>query len=325
MNKTRIIVLLTLILQILPCSVVNGGGFTEKRFKYVCVIFEKGVDRIAFKGKMDTERFQILFKDHGLANYSKNVIPKDATVFGVFAISDSNEILIMPLYKWAKRRSDYCACQIKPKGKDSIYSFMTYASQNLFLKTLKSRLDLKYNRVEEFDWDPNSANSIYVSIGRCQRDDLLLFLQINKLHFATKERILVNVKFVNIGNKCVFVPAILPSRSSANPPEIRIRNNKGEFAKDRDEAIIPKGILNDKETVLHPGKAIVIIEADLTNMPSFIHSELTREGLGTTREIESLGLWLSQGDYSISASFGPSPICQTKTEELMFNIKADEH
>ena len=60
-------------------------------------------------------------------------------------------------------------------------------------------------------------------------------------------------------------------------------------------------------------------------MPSFIHNELTREGLGTTREIDSLGLWLSQGDYSISASFGPLPICQTRTEELMFSIKDDEH
>ncbi len=99
MNKTRTIVLLTLLLLILSCSIVSGSGFTEKRFKYVCVIFEKGVDRIAFKGGMDTEKFQMLFKDHGLANYSKDVIPKDAIVFGVFAISDGNEILIMPLYK----------------------------------------------------------------------------------------------------------------------------------------------------------------------------------------------------------------------------------
>lgn len=323
MNKTRTIVLPTLLLLI-HCSIVCGSGFTEKQFKYVCVVFENGADRVYFKGEMDTERFQILFKDHGLANYSKNVIPKDAIVFGVFAISDGNEILIMPLYKWAKRRSAYCACQIKPKGKDSIYSFMTQASQNVFLKTLKSRLDLKYNKVEEFDWDPNSASSIYVSIGRCQRDDLLLLLQINKLHFATREPILIKVKFVNTGDKCIFVPAILPSRSSANPPALRIRNIKGEMAIDRDEAIIPEGILNNKKTVLHPGKAILIIEADLTNTPSFIHNELAREGWGQTREIDSLGLWLSQGDYSISASFGPLSICQTRTEELMFSIKDEE-
>jgi hypothetical protein len=274
---------------------------------------------------MDTERFQILFKDHGFANYRKNVIPKDANVFGVFAISDGNEIFIMPLYEWTRRRSTYCGCQIKPMGEDSIYCFMSKVNQTIFLKTLKSRLDLKYNRVEEFDWDPNSTNSIYVSTGRCQRDDLLLLLQINKLHFSAKDPILVKVKFVNTGDKCIFVPAILPSRSSTSPPTIQIRNGKGEMATNRDKAIIPKGILNDKKTVLHPGKAILIIEADLTNMTSFIHSELTREGWVKTEEIDSLGLWLSQGDYFISSSFGPLPICQTGTEELMFSIKDDEH
>ena len=325
MTKTRIIILLTLLLLILSCSIVSGSGFTEKQFKYVCVVFEKGVDKVAFNGGMDTEKFQILFKDHGLANYRKNVIPKDAIVFGVFAISNGNKILIMPLYKWTKRRSAYCACQIKPTGKDSIYCFMSKGNQTVFLKTLKSRLDLKYNRVEEFDWDPNSTNSIYVSTGRCQRDDLLLLLQINKLHFATREPILVKVKFVNTGDKFIFVPAILPDRSSTSPPVLRIRNNKGELATNQDKAIIPKGILNDKKTVLHPRKSILIIEADLTKMHSFIHSELTREGWGKTREIDSLGLWLSQGDYSISSSFGPLPICQTRTEELMFSIKADEH
>lgn len=325
MITTRTIIHQILLLLILSCSIVSGTEFTKKQFKYVCVVFEKGVDKVAFKGGMDTERFQILFKDHGLANYSKNVIPKDAIVFGVFAISDGNEMLIMPLYEWTKRRSTYCACQIKPMGTNSLYCFMSKVNQTVFLKTLKSQLDLKYNMVEEFDWDPNSASSIYVSIGRCQRDDLLLLLQINKLHFAAGEPILVKVKFVNTGDKCIFVPAILPNSSFTSPPALRIRNNKGEFAKDRDEAIIPKGILNDKKTVLHPGQSILIIEADLTNMPSFIHSELTREGLVTTREIDSLGLWLSQGDYSISASFGPLSICQTRTEELMFSIKADEH
>lgn len=325
MTKTQTTVLLILLLLILSCSIVSGSGLTEKQFKYVCVVFEKGVDRVAFKGGMDTERFQILFKDHGLANYRKNIIPKDAVVFGVFAISDGNEILIMPLYEWTKRRSTYCACQIKPMGKDSIYGFMSKGNQTVFLKTLKSQLDLKYNRVGEFDWDPNSTSSIYVSIGRCQRDDLLLLLQINKLHFAAKEPILVKVKFVNTGDKCIFVPAILPDRSSVNPPAIQIRNSKGEMAAIRDKAIIPKGILNDKKTVLHPGQAILIVEADLTNIPGFIHSELTREGYCKTEEIDSLGLWLSQGDYSISASFGPLPICQTRTEELMFSIKDDEH
>jgi len=324
MDKKRIFVILPVTLLMLCVSVVSGIGATEKQFKYVCVVFEKTGDKVTFKGSMDAERFQILFKDCCLANYRKFEIPKDAVVFGVFAITDGDEILVMPLYVWTKRRATFCACRLQPIGKDSLYGFQVKGNKTVFLKILKNQLNVKYNLIEEFDWDPNSVDSKYVSIGRCQRDDLQLLLHIDKLRFTVGEPIHVKVKFVNKGSKCILVPGILPFRSSANPPAIKIRNSDGEMASIQDKRGIPKEILNDSKIVLHPGRAIIILEADLTNIPGFIHSELTPEGWRKTKGVDSLELWLRQGDYTISVSFAPLPICYAKTDELIFRIKDNE-
>lgn len=322
MYRKLTLLFLFLLLSMLCVSVVNGIGATENQFKYVCVVFDQDGDKVAFKGSVDEERFQILFKDCCLANYERVKIPKDAVIFGVFAITNGGEILIMPLYTWRQGKYDYCACRVGPSRKSLSFGFKVRGDKSVFLKTIEKVISRRYNLVKEVTWDLNSLGSQCVSIGRCQRDNLLLLLQINKLLFAKGEPILVKVKFVNTGDKCILVPAMLPFRSSANPPAIEIRNSSGQMASSISG--IPKNILNGSKIVLHPGKEIVVFSADLTNLSGFIHSELTPDGWGKTEEVDSLCLWLRQGVYTISASFAPMPVCSTRTEELVFRIEEDE-
>jgi hypothetical protein len=297
------------------------------QFRYSCVRFDQNRSEIVFQGKLDPEKFQMLFRDACLANYEQVEIPKSASVFGVFAIADGNEIMVMPLYTWKQGKNTYCACRFETAETVLSPAFQAVGDKDRFLKTLARRITTQYNSVEEITWDPNclKTESVAISIGKWARpdtqSDTQLVLYLDKLRFVEGESIHVRVHLVNSGKKCLTIPGILPNRSSANPPTIEIRNAGGEMALNQDGAGIPKEILNDKEIVIHSGKGIVVLDADLTNIHCFVLSGLTPNGWSKTEEVSSLCSWLRPGDYTISAGFFPM-ILSLKTQELRFRIEA---
>jgi len=149
--------------------------------------------------------------------------------------------------------------------------------------------------------------------------DFQLVLELDKPRYLLNESIQTKLYFENIGEKTITLDGILPERNSANPPRLSIWTNNGnrfEINKLLDN------LQNDNKIVINPGKSVMLMQNDLTQVGGVILHEDT-SGVGyIAEELDKVYSKFEKGIYNIQAGFLPTPqIYSSITDTLTFMIE----
>ena len=110
----------------------------HKTVRFACVVFDKEGHRTELEGDISHPQFIKWFKKDYRVGGERVETPAEATAFGVLALTDGEEILVMPLYKWGKGNRKLFSCQSIAIGKAPMFNVVA-ESQKELLSTMKSR------------------------------------------------------------------------------------------------------------------------------------------------------------------------------------------
>ncbi len=108
-------------------------------FKYAVVVFDHQANRVVCEGRISARQFQKWFKEDYAVAGERIETPKDATACGALTLSDGNEILVMPLYRWGSGKVRQFACQSHEIGRAPMFSVVEEA-EPVFFQTIRNRL-----------------------------------------------------------------------------------------------------------------------------------------------------------------------------------------
>ena len=119
------------------------------QFKYVVVVFDHEANRVICEGRISARQFQKWFKRDYAVGGEQVEVPQNATALGALILSDGDEILVMPLYRWGSETVKYFACQSHTIGRAPMFHVLK-KSEEEFFRAVKSAL-AELSRAEPSD------------------------------------------------------------------------------------------------------------------------------------------------------------------------------
>ena len=116
-----------------------AGAPAERQFKFSAFMFQRGRGRAICEGRISAQTYQKWFKKDYLAAGERIEVPKDAAAFGVLILTDGEEILGMPFYRWKAGEENYFACQGAVLGQAPMFSVIEQ-TEDAFSRALKQKL-----------------------------------------------------------------------------------------------------------------------------------------------------------------------------------------
>ena len=108
-------------------------------FKYSVVVFDHEANRVICEGLITAEKFKEWFKSDFLVSGERIETPKDAIAFGSLILTDGNEVLSMPLYRWSSQKVSFFTCASHAIGKAPKF-YVVEQTEEKFYDTIKARL-----------------------------------------------------------------------------------------------------------------------------------------------------------------------------------------
>ena len=117
----------------------TGQKPAPRKFKFAAIVFDHAGNRAIFEGRITAQQFQKWFKKNYAVEGERIETPRDATAFGTLVLTDGDEVLVMPFYKWGGDKQEYFACQSHAIGEAPMFRVLE-RSEESFLKSMKSTL-----------------------------------------------------------------------------------------------------------------------------------------------------------------------------------------
>ena len=118
----------------------TGQKPAPRKFKFAAIVFDHAGNRAIFEGLITAQQFQKWFKKNYAVEGERIETPRDATAFGTLVLTDGDEVLVMPFYKWGGDKQEYFACQSHAIGEVPPMFRVLERSEESFLKSMKSTL-----------------------------------------------------------------------------------------------------------------------------------------------------------------------------------------
>src|SRR5574340_997711 len=115
------------------------GSPVPHQFKFKGVLFGHPDNRVICEGRIPAGQFQKWFKKDYPVGGERVETPKDAAAIGALVLTDGEEVLIMPLYRWGSGRDTHFACQSAGVGRAPMFSVVEQP-QETFFQVIKRKL-----------------------------------------------------------------------------------------------------------------------------------------------------------------------------------------
>lgn len=109
---------IALVTCLIVCGVVHMGYTQQQQFnhpqetyRFKCVLFHVGGDRIVGLGEIDSHKFSEWFLEDYEVGGERTEIPKKARVCGALIFSKGGTIHCCPFYTWKEDTASYYVCQ----------------------------------------------------------------------------------------------------------------------------------------------------------------------------------------------------------------------
>lgn len=130
---------LTLLLAVGMLVSSSLEGETPRPFKYAAILFDHKSNEVKCAGRVSTEQFSKWFKrDYGVGG-ERIETPQDAVPFGVLILTDGDEIMTMPFYRWDGPKDGYFACQSASIGKAPMFTVLERTEAD-FISSVRRKL-----------------------------------------------------------------------------------------------------------------------------------------------------------------------------------------
>jgi len=111
----------------------------EKQIMYAAITFDHNNSQTVFQGRMSRKHFQEWFRtDYPVAG-ERVEIPDEATSFGALVLTDGDEILVMPFYRWGGEKSVQFACHGHDLGRAPKFAVLEQ-SEKTFVESMKKAI-----------------------------------------------------------------------------------------------------------------------------------------------------------------------------------------
>jgi hypothetical protein len=128
---------ITIVAAVLAAILGLGTSGAQQKitpFIFTCVVFDQKQARTVLKGQIEAQQFKKWFKEDYPVEGERIEPPADAIAFGCLVVTDGEEILVMPLYKWGKAKQLHFACQLHEIGRAPMFSVVTDSEEALVQK-----------------------------------------------------------------------------------------------------------------------------------------------------------------------------------------------
>ena len=101
-----------------------ADGEIAKPVRYAGILFDHKSNEVKCEGRISREQFRKWFKEDYDVGGERIETPQDAVSFGVLVLTDGDEIVTMPFYRWGGPKDSYFACQSAEIGKAPMFSVL---------------------------------------------------------------------------------------------------------------------------------------------------------------------------------------------------------
>ena len=271
--------------------------------------------------------YERLIEKAGLAYGRKDRIPSEARVVGELVFEKGPETRRIPLYEWQRTVPGGRAREPKSGFRLSAETGVEFGlhhsrDRDSLVSMVRATLEADYNLVAQEDWDAEDIDPARMSVAPLGNRGLQLVLEIDKTRFTTDEPIRVQLKVANLDSTTCLLESILPYRNITNPPRIEFCNEAGEQATLKFGAGIVEELRNGNTTFVDPGKAVVLIDADLRQLQADALSRPEPDGGRQRPGAKTPENWLDEGIYRVSGQWYSELLGGGQTAQIEFEITA---